>query len=223
MSVFSAEPVTAELIERAGSELAAESARFAARGWMPGTAGNLSVTLRRDPIRLAVTASGLDKGELTAEDIVIIDGHGDGVSGEGGSGKRPSAEAGLHARIAAQAGAGAVIHVHALAAVTAAHLWPDGVVLRDLEMLKGIGHAAHDEEIVIPVVQNSQDMDALGDAFERIYLPAAAEKRDVPALIVAGHGIYAWGRDLREARWHLELTEGLLQIALATRVGASLW
>lgn len=218
MSVFSIESLTPEVIERAGAALAAESARFAARGWMPGTAGNLSVTLGRDPLRLAVTASGLDKGELTAGDIVIIDGHGDGVRGEGGSGKRPSAEAGLHARIAARAGAGAVIHVHALAAVTAAHFWPNGVVLRDLEMLKGIGHAAHDEEVVIPVVQNSQDMNALGDAFERLYRPATDQTRDVPALIVAGHGIYAWGRDLREARWHLELTEGLLQIALATRL-----
>lgn len=217
MNVFSAESTTPELIELAGAQLAAESARFAARGWMPGTAGNLSVTLGRDPLRLAVTASGLDKGELTAGDIVIVDARGDGVEGEGGSGKRPSAEAGLHARIAARAGAGAVIHVHALAAVTAAHVWPDGVVLRDLEMLKGIGHAAHDEDVVIPVVQNSQDMVMLGDAFERLYLPATDQKRDIPALIVASHGIYAWGRDLREARWHLELTEALLQIALATR------
>lgn len=217
MNVFSTELVSDELIERAGAALAAESARFAARGWMPGTAGNLSVTLARDPLRLAVTASGLDKGELTPSDIVLVDANGVGVVGEGGSEQRPSAEAGLHARIAARAGAGAAIHVHALAAVTAAHVWPGGVVLRDLEMLKGIGHSAHGEEVVIPVVENSQDMVALGDAFEALYRPATALRRDVPALIVAGHGIYAWGADLRESRWHLEIIEGLLQIALATR------
>jgi methylthioribulose-1-phosphate dehydratase len=262
--VFGAGAVDDASLKEAGAALAAESARFAGLGWMPGTAGNLSVTLARDPLRLAVTASGLDKGELTASDIVLIDGDGewvpdapgvpaglgdsgvpdgDGVDTGGPSGviadgtasggfterlglaRRPSAEAGLHARIAAVTGAGAVIHVHALAAVRAAHEWPAGVVLHDLEMLKGIGHSAHGERVVLPVVQNHQDMRVLGDDFERVYLrPTAADPAagtsavaEVPALLVASHGIYAWGADLRQARWHLELTEALLQIALATR------
>ncbi len=230
--------VSAESVLAAGGALAAESARFAGFGWMPGTAGNLSVTLARDPLRLAVTASGLDKGELAANDVVLVDERGewvpdagaaDAVAPDAGDGPaagltallglatRPSAEAGLHARIAAVTGAGAVIHVHALAAVRAGHEWPGGVVLHDLEMLKGIGHSAHGERVVIPVVQNHQDMRVLGDDFERVYLPRTAEVAEVPALIVASHGIYAWGADLRQARWHLELTEALLQIALATR------
>jgi methylthioribulose-1-phosphate dehydratase len=214
---FAGGSMAPESLALAGQLLASESARFAARGWMPGTAGNLSVTLKRDPLRLAVTASGLDKGELTPDDIVIVDHEGAGVSGEGGSAQTPSAEAGLHARIAAVAGAGAVIHVHATAAVVAGHHWPDGVVLSDLEMLKGIGHSAHGETVTIPVVQNGQDMAVLGDAFERLYRPATETTRDIPALVVAGHGIYAWGADLRQARWHLEIVEGLLQVALATR------
>ncbi|MDN4641535.1 methylthioribulose 1-phosphate dehydratase [Agreia sp. PsM10] len=217
MSIFDDGPVTSEVLDRVGASLAAESARFAARAWMPGTAGNLSVTLGRDPLRLAVTASGLDKGELTPADIVVVDADGIGVIGEGGSEQRPSAEAGLHARIAALTGAGAVIHVHALAAVAAGHHWPGGVVLRDLEMLKGIGHSAHGETVTVPVIANGQDMAVLGDAFEALYVRPAAGSNDVPALIVADHGIYAWGRDLRQARWHLELTEALLQIALARR------
>jgi len=224
--------VDAAALGRAGAALAAESARFAARGWMPGTAGNLSVTLDRDPLRLAVTASGLDKGELTASDVVIVDADGawtdvDAAGSPGDPGtvglteslglaRRPSAEAGLHARIAAVTGAGACIHVHALAAVRAGHRWPEGVELHDLEMLKGIGHSAHGERVVIPVAQNHQDMRVLGDDFERLYRPATPTVAEVPALIVASHGIYAWGADLRQARWHLELTEALLQIALAT-------
>jgi len=215
--------VSAGSLRAAGAALAAESARFAGLGWMPGTAGNLSVTLDRDPLRLAVTASGLDKGELTASDIVVVDEHGDWAADSSaltsslGLARKPSAEAGLHARIAAVTGAGAGIHVHALAAVRAGHRWPEGVELEDLEMLKGIGHSAHGERVVIPVVQNHQDMRVLGDDFERVYRPAADGIAEVPALIVASHGIYAWGADLRQARWHLELTEALLQIALATR------
>jgi methylthioribulose-1-phosphate dehydratase len=186
-----------------GQQLADEAARYAAMGWMRGTSGNLSVVLGRDPLRLAVTASGLDKGELTADDHVEIDELGLPVSGG-----VPSAEAGLHARIAAVSGAGAVVHVHAMAPVLAGERWPGGVPLRDLEMLKGFGRAAHDDLVTIPVVPNDQDMRVLGDAFERGY------RADTPALIVARHGIYVWGADLRQARYRLECLEWLLRFIL---------
>lgn len=192
--------------ELAGRALAAEAARFAALGWMRGTSGNLSVVLDRDPLRLAVTASGADKGELTSRDVVLVDAAGHPVE----PGQRPSAEAALHARIAADTGAGAVVHVHALAAVLAAHHWPDGVLLRDLEMLKGIGRAAHDEDVLLPVIANSQDMTELGDRF------AAARDPRTPLVLVAGHGLYAWGRDLTQARHHTETAEWLLQFHLGT-------
>ena len=217
MNRFSPLGITPDTLHAAGAALAAEAARFAALGWMRGTSGNLSVTLGRDPLLLAVTGSGLDKGELTAADFVVVDGAGESVDGVGGSGLRPSAEAGLHARIARVTGAGAVVHVHALAAVVAAHYWPDGVVLRDLEMLKGLGHLAHDETVVIPVVQNSQDMVVLGDDFERRYLPATDSVAEVPVVLVANHGMYAWGATLEQARWHAELIEWLLRFTIETR------
>ena len=44
-NVFGDGVVTGEALSAAGAALAAESARFAGFGWMPGTAGNLSVTL----------------------------------------------------------------------------------------------------------------------------------------------------------------------------------
>ena len=186
-----------------GQQLADEAARYAAMGWMRGTSGNLSVVLDRDPLRLAVTASGLDKGELTSEDYVEIDAAGEPL----GPGV-PSAEAGLHARIAAVSGAGAVVHVHALAPVLAAKRWPRGVRLRDLEMLKGFGRLAHGDLVTIPVVPNGQDMRVLGDAFEKTY------RADTPALIVARHGIYVWGADLRQARHRLECLEWMLRFIL---------
>lgn len=209
--------VAPDPLAAAGETLASESARFAALGWMRGTSGNLSVTLGRDPLRLAVTGSGLDKGELTASDFVVVDEFGDRVEGEGGPAERPSAEAGLHARIARVTGAGAVVHVHALAAVVAAERWPDGVVLRDLEMLKGLGHSAHDQTVVVPVIPNGQDMRLVGDDFERVYVPATDTLAEVPVILVARHGMYAWGADMRQARWHAELVEWLLRFALETR------
>ncbi|CAM3845587.1 methylthioribulose 1-phosphate dehydratase [Kibdelosporangium persicum] len=182
-----------------------ESIRYAEMGWMRGTSGNLSLVLARDPLRLAVTASGVDKGELTAADVVLVDGAGTALSGPA-----PSAEAELHARIAAVAGAGAVVHVHALAPVLAAERWPGGVPLTDVEMLKGFGRAAHGDKVVVPVIPNDQDMRVLGDAFETGF------RADTPALIVSRHGIYVWGTDLRQARHRLECLEWLLRFALAT-------
>jgi methylthioribulose-1-phosphate dehydratase len=190
-------------LAEAGAALAAEARRLASFGWMRGTSGNLSVVMSRDPLYLAVTASGADKGELTGQDVVLVDSSG---QGEG----KPSAEAALHARIAALTGAGAVVHVHPVAAVAAGRLWPSGVAADGLEMLKGIGLAA-DQEVRIPVVPNSQDMGVLGDDVERLRDPR------VPGVVVAGHGLYTWGADIMQARHHTEVIEWLLELALATR------
>ncbi|MFJ3196167.1 methylthioribulose 1-phosphate dehydratase [Streptomyces griseoviridis] len=193
-------------LAEAGAVLAAESARFASFGWMRGTSGNLSVVLARDPLRLAVTASGHDKGELTARDVVLVDGAGAAVAGG-----RPSAEAELHARVAALTGAGAVVHVHTVASVAMGHRSPGGIVFRDVEMLKGIGQPAHDVEVTLPVIANSQDMTVLGDRLE-----AAREPR-MPAVVVWGHGLYVWGQSPRQARHHTEVVEWLLELELARR------
>lgn len=206
---------TPEQVHRAGEILAEEARRFSGFGWMRGTAGNLSLVLDAEPLTLAVTASGLDKSELTPADVVVVDAAG--RAADPGEMRRPSAEAGLHAHIAARTGAGAVFHVHAMDAVIAGHRWPGGVELRDLEMLKGIGHSAHDETVVIPVIANDQDMAIEARLFDAVYRPATAEVPEVPALIVAGHGMYAWGADALTARHHLEITEWLLRFTVATR------
>jgi methylthioribulose-1-phosphate dehydratase len=202
-------------VRAAGAALAAEASRFSGYGWMRGTSGNLSVVVEREPLVLAVTASGLDKSELTERDVVLIDGAGAAIDPD--DHRPPSAEAGLHAHIAARTGAGAVFHVHAFDAVVAGHRWPEGVEIRDMEMLKGIGHLAHDETVTIPVIRNHQDMTVEAAWFDEVYRPATAEVPEVPALIVASHGIYAWGTDVAAARRHLEITEWLLRFAVATR------
>ncbi|MBL7491133.1 methylthioribulose 1-phosphate dehydratase [Frankia sp. AgB1.9] len=198
----------------AARELVAEAARFAGFGWMRATSGNLSVVLGRHPLRLAVTASGGDKGELAAGDIVLVDsagrllpspGAGPATAGESPSrpAARPSAEAALHARLVAATGAGAVVHLHTLASVRAAGRHPGGLELAGLEMLKALGRPADGPATRLPVIQNSQDMAVLGDAALATLEPA------VPALLVAGHGLYAWGEDLRSARRHAEAVDWL--------------
>lgn len=191
----------------AGAALAREAARFAALGWMRATSGNLSIVLRRDPLRLAITATGLDKGELTEADVVVVDGDGDGHGQEGSL--EPSVEAPLHARIARLTGANAVVHVHSLAPVIAAGRWPDGVEFANLEMLKALGRGAEGDRVRLPVIANSQDMAVLGERFEGVWHPGM-----LPAVVVAAHGLYTWGRDLAAARRHVEAVQWLVEWAL---------
>ena len=47
--------------------------RFDARNWVLGTSGNFSVVLGRDPLRLAMTRSGVAKGSLDLDAIVEIE------------------------------------------------------------------------------------------------------------------------------------------------------
>ena len=46
------------------------------RGWVLGTSGNFSAVLSREPLRLAITASGADKGRLEPAQVLEIDGDG---------------------------------------------------------------------------------------------------------------------------------------------------
>jgi methylthioribulose-1-phosphate dehydratase len=199
--------------EAVGAALAKEAVKLASLGWMRATSGNLSVVVRRRPLRLAVTASGLDKGELTPDDCVVVDRSGAPLPGQA---HRPSAEAALHARVAAVSKAGAVIHVHPPVAVVAAACWPGGIELENLEMQKALGLAA-ESRVVLPVIGNSQDMGVLGDRLAAAYDPS------VPVVIVADHGLYAWGEDLARARHHVEAVESLLQIrvGLAALLGGA--
>lgn len=193
----------------AGQILAAEAKRFHARGWMMGTAGNLSVRAGSDPLRFFITASGKDKGELQPEDVALAGVGGAPVAeSDRPNAPRPSAEAGLHARIYERTGAGAVFHVHTVSAVAlgAPYAKTGGVItVSGLEMLKGIGREADGDEVKIPVVPNSQDMAVLADAFEKNH------SARTPGLIVASHGLYAWGPDATRTRHHVEIFEWLFQ------------
>src|SRR5690242_19073168 len=84
---------------------------FHRRGWALGTSGNFSAVIQREPLRLAITASSLDKSRLAPEHILEVDADGRVVKpGEG----KPSAETLLHVAIVQNRGAGAVLHTHSV-------------------------------------------------------------------------------------------------------------
>lgn len=185
----------------AAEDLASASRRLYDLGWMRGTSGNVSVVADGE---LLVTASGVDKSALDASHAVAVDRLGAARRG----GLTPSAEARVHARIVEETRSAAAVHVHALSSVLAGARWPDGVPLIDVEQLKGIGRGAEGDLVTVPVVANSQDM---ADLSERIV--QALDLR-VPAVIVADHGLYAWGDSLGQAIDRTESLDWLFEYVL---------
>jgi methylthioribulose-1-phosphate dehydratase len=181
--------------------------RAYARGWTLGTSGNFSAVTSRDPLRLAITASGIDKGRLAAEHMVEIDGAGTPVNGRG----RPSAETPLHLAVVRQRGAGAVAHTHSVwgTLLSEAHASARGLAIEGYEMLKGLrGVETHEHREWLPIFENTQDWAAgsagVGEELRR--------QPGVHGFLIRGHGLYTWGVDVAEAGRHTEVLEFLLEV-----------
>jgi methylthioribose-1-phosphate isomerase len=175
-----------------------------ARGWMPGTAGNISV---RTGETAAITGSGLSKGELTADDMVTVTvADSQPVSG----GRRPSAETAIHTAIYRATDADAVVHVHAPHATAQTIGASQTLTFSGYELIKGLGTT---EKITVPVFTNHADVSRIGADIER-HLTEHPEAP--PVLFIAGHGITAWGADLAQTRDRLECLEAMCELATLT-------
>jgi methylthioribulose-1-phosphate dehydratase len=192
------------------AEQLVQTARWAARmGWAPATSTNYSVRLPDGaaPAYCAITSSGVDKVTIEAEHILAIDQHGRPIDADG---LTPSAETPLHLLLYRTMGAGAVLHTHSLPAALLSQLACDEgrVLLSGWELLKGLrGIDTHEVKVSLPVFPNSQDMQALSTCVER----SLSRERSCFGFLLAGHGLYAWGKDVPEAKQHLEVFEYLLQ------------
>lgn len=176
-----------------------------ARGWALGTSGNYSAVVSRDPLRLAITVSGVDKGLLSPAEIVEIDEHGDVVAGSG----QPSAEASLHLALARVRRAGAVLHTHSIWSTILSDAAADGLAIEGYEMLKGLeGVRTHDHREWLPILDNTQDWGAAVPRVEAVL----AEQPSAHGFLIRGHGLYTWGRDLAEAKRQVEILEFLFEV-----------
>jgi methylthioribulose-1-phosphate dehydratase len=192
----------------AAAESLAEIGRgFYARGWVLGTSGNFSAVTSREPLRLTITSTGLDKGELSAKQFLEIDGATKVVRGEG----KPSAEALLHLAIVRCLGAGAVLHTHSVwsTVLSGVHGARGGLRIEGYEMLKGLeGVKTHQHREWLPILENSQDMIDLAEK-------VTATLRNLPGIhgfLLKEHGLYTWGSTPAEAKRHVEILEFLMEV-----------
>jgi L-fuculose-phosphate aldolase len=189
-----------------GHELRREMVRVARllweRGYVAATDGNLSVRLGSD--RLLVTASGLSKGFLSADDLVAIRPDGEPVSSYRGRGQRPSSEIMMHLEVYRQRpDVNAVVHAHpplatafSIAGVSLARC----VIPEVIVTLGGIPTA----DYATP---------GTGEVAETIRRAI----RDYDAIILAHHGSLTVGDTLWEAYLRLEKVEHTAQITLAAQ------
>jgi len=198
-------PVMPDAIERARNELVAIGRWMSARNFLPATSGNLSC--RVSATHVAVTASGCDKGALSSADVLIV-----GIDEP--AAPRTSAELLLHLQLYRDRPAtGAVLHGHSLAStlVSTKHREEGRLVLSGYELLKAFrGVTSHEASVEVPVFANDQDMAALSVVVsERL-----ARAPEATCYLLAGHGAYAWGESVAEARRHFEALEFLLTCQL---------
>ncbi len=176
--------------------------RLYRRGWMEGTAGNLSLRLGPD---LLITASGCHKGVLTEEDILRIPLDGELPLPSPDAKRRPSAETSIHRTIYRLfPKTGAVLHVHTIEASLASECGGSEILLPPLEVLKGLGVADPETRPALPVFENDNRVPEIARAIgERLPDP----RYPLPGLLIRHHGTTVWGETLDEALRHLELLE----------------
>jgi methylthioribulose-1-phosphate dehydratase len=203
-------PYDSARLADAASQLVAITRELSARGWTPATSSNFS--MRLDDRHAAVTVSGRDKGRLVEDDIMVVDFHGRPVATD----KRPSAETVLHTQLYARLPeVNCVLHTHSIAQTLASRLYAGAGHIRfeDYELIKAFpGQDTHDAEMDLCVLPNNQHIPTLAAQVDCLL-----DRGPMWGYLIDGHGMYAWGRDLPEARRHLEAFEFLINCELEMR------
>lgn len=182
---------------------------FHARGWMAGTAGNLSA--KDDDASFWITASGRPKGRLSEDDFLLISIAAGEVVERLATHSKPSAETAIHCAIyRAFPKARACLHVHSVDACLAAARAPSSasvLALPALEMIKGLDIWEDAPQVGLPLFENFLDVAKIAQAISARFEIHAPQ---VPALMVHGHGVTVWGESLQQAYNRVEVIEFLL-------------
>ena len=207
---MSALPYNPSRLQELAQEIISNVRELAQAGWTPATSSNFSERL--DDRHAAITVSGRDKGRLTVDDIMVVDFDGQGVA----TTHRPSAETLLHTQLYRRfPDIGCVLHTHSPVQTIASRLYAGAghIRLEGYELLKAFhGNSTHEAAIDVPVFANTQDMNILAAQVD-----ALLDQQTLWGYLIDGHGLYAWGRDIAEARRHLDAFEFMLGCELELR------
>jgi methylthioribulose-1-phosphate dehydratase len=173
-----------------------------------GTSGNFSALLARKPLRLCITASGNEKGNLEETNFLEIDENAEIFQGFG----KPSAETMVHLTIYRHLPkARSILHTHSVWGTILSDVYfEQGTInIEGYEMLKGLsGVETHEHTEHVPIVENSQDYIALSHVIENVL----RENQGIHGIYLRRHGLYTWGETVAEAKRHVEIFEFLFEV-----------
>jgi len=179
------------------------------RGLAIYTFGNVSAF---DAARgvFAIKPSGVDYERLAAADMVVMDLEAQVVEGT----LRPSSDTKTHAALyRAFQGIGGIVHTHS----TYATAWAQA---RLPIPLYGTTHADHlAEDVPCTELMTS---DAVGRDYEAetgaqiVDCFRTRDPHQTPMVLVAGHGVFAWGKTADKAVYHAVVLEELAKMASIT-------
>ncbi len=166
------------------------------RGYVAANDGNLS--MKTAPDRLLVTPSGVSKGRLTPDMLLVTDLEGNVLEGN----RHPSSETKMHLAVyRGRPDVGAVVHAHPPVS-TAFAVCRRGMETPYLsELVTGLG--------AVPCTPSFAMLST--DEVPRSVEPYLA---DHCAVLLANHGALTWGEDLWEAFDRMETVEHTAKILL---------
>ncbi len=170
------------------------------RGYVAANDGNLS--MKTAPDRLLVTPSGVSKGRLTPDMLLVTDLEGNVLEGN----RHPSSETKMHLAVyRGRLDVGAVVHAHPPVS-TAFAVCRRGMETPYLsELVTGLG--------AVPCTPSFAMLST--DQVPRSVEPYLA---DHCAVLLANHGALTWGEDLWEAFDRMETVEHTAKILLNARL-----
>jgi len=182
---------------------------FHARGWMAGTAGNLSA--RADEAHFWITASGLPKGRLQESDFILIRVADAAVIERGRAELSPSAETAIHAALYELfPDTNACLHGHTVTAcVATARTAAKATALRlpPLEMGKGFDVWEQRPRADLALFANHLDVARIARDVRARFKKSRPK---IAALLVRDHGPTVWGTSLQQAYNRFEVLDFLL-------------
>jgi L-ribulose-5-phosphate 4-epimerase len=192
----------------------AANLELASSGLVMGTFGNLSAAGRADGV-FAIKPSGVAYDQLTPRDIVIVSIEtGQVVDGE----LRPSSDTPTHLEIYRAFDCNAIVHTHSEYATMFAQA-------RTPIRCMGTTHADYfrgDIPVTRPMRREEVEQDYeqnTGRVIAETFRDAAAAA-EIPAVLVANHGPFAWGPDAPSAIERARVLEYLARLEWRVRTMA---
>lgn len=168
--------------------------RTFARGYVASNDGNISARLEDD--QYLITPTGVSKGFMKPEDLIIINSEGKVIEGKG----KPSTEILMHLRIYKErSDINSVCHVHPPYATgfAVAGIPLDKFVLPEVVITLG----------TIPIVEYGEP------GTEDLYKPLLPIIKDYDAFLLSNHGAITIGKDIFNAYYKMETLEHFAHIA----------